>query len=62
MQVTMILEFPASYCHPARGIVQVYFAVFFFKCMDVNRSVESRVFYQTQCVKDCLKAHKWQKL
>ena len=30
MQVTMILEFPASYCHLARGIMQVYLLYFFF--------------------------------
>ena len=30
MRVTMILEFPASNCHLARGIVQVYLLYFFF--------------------------------
>ena len=29
MQVTMILEFPAGYCHLARGIAQVYLLYFF---------------------------------
>ena len=37
MQVTMILEFPASYCHLARRIMQVYllyfFVLFCFVCL-----------------------------
>ena len=31
MQVPMILEFPASYCHLARGIMQVYLPYFYIK-------------------------------
>ena len=30
MQVTIILEFPASYCYLARGIAQVYLLYFIF--------------------------------
>ena len=31
MRVTMILEFPASYCHIARGIAQVYLLYLYSK-------------------------------
>ena len=29
MRVTIILEFPASYCHLARGMAQVYLLYFY---------------------------------
>ena len=35
MQVTMIFEFPASYCHLARGITQVYLLFFFLDVLEV---------------------------
>ena len=38
MRVTMILEFPASYCHLARGIAQV-FLLYFSCCSGVSGTI-----------------------
>ena len=38
MRVTMIWEFPASYCHLARGITQVYL-LYFFSFYSQNRKL-----------------------
>ena len=48
MQVTIILEFPASYCYLARGIAQVYLLYFYKDMIDMNMYLA--LYYRYLCI------------